>query len=116
MSAYARRLAAYERSRDILAARLWTMDAALPRTREAIFLAHNWIGCRVEHPAHGALIAGPCSAMRRIARSPSKWNALADACSRPHARSATVAGLATLPGRHGTRTHRNPCPTTKQAG
>jgi len=54
MSAYARRLAAYERSRDILAARLWTMDAALPRTREAIFLAHNWIGCRVEHPAHDA--------------------------------------------------------------
>lgn len=52
MSSYTRRLALYERAQDLLASRLWPLEASLPRTRYAIFLAHNWIGCRPRHPQH----------------------------------------------------------------
>lgn len=49
---YTRRCAASERAWALLAVRLQSLDPALPRTKEAIHLAHNWIACNPAHPAH----------------------------------------------------------------
>lgn len=49
---YDRYRALNERAWDLLASRLWPLDPELLRTRAAIFLAHNWIACDPNHPAH----------------------------------------------------------------